>query len=647
MSRMEASLVVKLIDGVSGPARGARRSLSALEKAERNVVMARRGQRLSRQDRAEERLIAVREKERARKIAMFGRVAGATVLASGYAAGRAYLGFAELERRVNRIVLNADKGAEAIRPTLTFLQDVAKATKMSFGDIVDGLDTLIASGRTLEESLAFLPAVATTAQASGAAISDIALSADAMSGSLKISAEDMQNAFDILVAGGKAGKFELKDMAQYLPSLLPAWAALGYEGEAGLQKIVAMLQIVRNQTGDSSEAATNLSNVLQKMYSDTTANKFKKVGVDLRAELDAARKAGKDVIEVFLDITEKVIDGDLSKITQLFPDAQMQKGVRALITQREELEKLNGELKNVDGSTMRDFGQIIGDTQARIDSMKASWDALMTSFGASVADSVNPLLDALSAVATKVDGIKAGVRRATKDGQTQDEINSEYARRHDEMYGKPFWPNEIWRRKTRREEDLAKFGSGEYSSPYQRFDDMLALADRRGPPRRWARGRRPAEIPIPTPRPGDTYPIPTGRPGVSVPPPPFALGRGSVPSVPMRPYPAGASPRDAERDSMKALRSNPNEIADVIEDALSSGGDDAGSKIADGGRLAGAEVAKSAREIESAIDRAFSRGAAKITAAVSNIRINMPAGGGTGARIRQQSDGLNADGGAE
>lgn len=68
----------------------------------------------------------------------------------------------------------------------------------------------------------------------------------------------MQRAFDVLVTQGKAGKFELKDMAQYLPSLAPAAAAVGLKGAEGLNQLAAVLQTVRTQTG-SAGAATPVS----------------------------------------------------------------------------------------------------------------------------------------------------------------------------------------------------------------------------------------------------------------------------------------------------------------------------------------------------------------------------------------------------
>jgi len=73
----------------------------------------------------------------------------------------------------------------------------------------------VAAGRSLPEALAFLPSVVRTAQASGSDVTDIAKTADAVGAQMKIRAEDMQQAFDAMAKAGKAGEFELKDMAEY------------------------------------------------------------------------------------------------------------------------------------------------------------------------------------------------------------------------------------------------------------------------------------------------------------------------------------------------------------------------------------------------------------------------------------------------
>lgn len=471
MGKLSASLVVDITDKTGAKTKAIIGNMNRLQRAERDLALADRGAQLSRRDRALERVMIEREtsiEERRQRIAMWAARGGTALAVASLAAGKAYKNYADVERQINRIVLNADKGAEAIRPTMATLQKVASDTRMSFADATEGLETLVASGRSLEDALGFLPSVAVTAQASGAAISDVALSADSMAGSMQIGAAEMQRAFDILVAGGKAGKFELRDMSQYLPSLLPAFAALGYEGTEGLQKIVAILQVMRNQAGSSSEAATYLGNVLNKMYSEETSNKFKKFGIDIRKELDLAKASGKDVIDVFVEMAAKATKGDLAKLPMIFTDSELQKGMRALITQRPELEKLFKELGNVDGTALKDVNQIFEDSASKIQKMSNLWGKFTNQIGTGVASVANPVLET---VTTAIDDATAQVNalKSFRDNAHYEQTQAEYIRRYQEVNPDASWAtaNEYFG------QTLIKLGHGQIKSVLGEIDRDL------------------------------------------------------------------------------------------------------------------------------------------------------------------------------
>ncbi len=494
MGKLSASLVVSLNDRTGAGARGVKKSLNDIQRAERDLEMARHGRRRTRVDRAEEALQLAKERQayqqdlsrqqeiadRQRRAGMFFGGLTLAATAAGYAAARSYAEFADVERKIGRIAINADKNMDIVGPTMTKLQQLAQKTALSFDDVSSGLETLVASGRSLEDSMAFLPSVAMTAQASGAAISDIALSADAMSGSMKIGAADMQKAFDILVAGGKAGKFELRDMAQYLPSLLPAFAALGYEGTEGMQKIVAMLQVVRNQAGSSSEAATYLGNVFQKMYSEETAKKFKKFGVDLPKALDRARREGKDVLDVFLDMTALATKGDLSKLTQVFTDAEMQKGVRALMMGRPDLDKFTRSLSNVDGSALNDFNKIAEDSAGKIQRLSTLWDTFMAQIGGKVADAANPVLEKLT---TAISDAEARAKSRMEQGGLRDNNRQEFDRRYRRLDPKKYDIEQNRLAKALLDELFREAetqqGKGEWRTIFDKVDEELRTRDAR------------------------------------------------------------------------------------------------------------------------------------------------------------------------
>ncbi|WP_292462200.1 phage tail tape measure protein, partial [Mesorhizobium sp.] len=573
MARMSAELIVSLLDRVSGPAAKARTSLSALQRAERDVYLARNNTRLTRTQIAEERLLAAQDAERQSRIASlarFGRAAGIATAAAGYVAIRTARDYAQLERTIGRIVINADKPATAIKPTVAVLQELADKSKLPFDNVVQGLETLIASGRSLEEGLAFLPSVARTAQASGAEMSDIALTADALANSLGITAERMQEAFDILAFEGKAGKFELKDMAAELPAIAPAFAALGYKGTEGLKRLAAMLEIVRNQTGSSAEAATNFSNILQKAYGNEVANNFKKYNIDIRKELDRTRKEGGDVIQTLVEQTQKALKGDLSKLPLIFTDIQMQQGMRALLTQMPELQKHLDALGSSAGTVAKDFAQITGDAEG-------NWQQLINNIqetGRALGDlsgrALNPVLEKANSRLSDMMAVDKGYETLRASGRDplayMGEFQDRYNKQHPEL---GFFDRFTGASAEKAFRDaLAQLGRGEIKSVFDALQTKI-VEDRQT--REPNTGMPASSTPIPTPRPRNWAEMTPAERQYQV----YAEGRhaaarGGQAYVPPAPGLPGIGPNVAGFD------------ADEFERRLQSGGADAGSKIAEG-----------------------------------------------------------------
>lgn len=312
--------------------------------------------------------------------------------AAALAASSANKRFAEVERSFTRIGITGEAGTEATAEGLTRVRQLAYETAVPFEKLKDGMDALVSSGLSFEEALKFLPSVAKTAHASGASFEDIANSSLAVSRHLKISTRELQHAQDIMAAGGKAGQFELKDSAKELPALAPAAKAVGIEGTKGLARLVAMLQAVREGAGSSSEAATNLLNIFQKMESEETANKFKKFGVDLRKGMENARKSGADLFDTFIGLTQKALKGDMSKLPQLFADAQVQQGMRPLL---DSYARLAGEAKkfhDAQGTVETDLARVNKNAQSSLDRLSESFDRATTAAGSLISKFADPAI---------------------------------------------------------------------------------------------------------------------------------------------------------------------------------------------------------------------------------------------------------------
>lgn len=286
------------------------------------------------------------------------------------ALGASYKQFADVDRGITRIGITANASAEELAGVRKQIEGIAFETAQSSGKVTGGLEVLVAQGRSLKDSLSFLPSVARTAAATGAEVDDIAKSADAVGTNFKIAAKQMQDAFDIMAAGGNAGSFELKDQARYLPSIAPAAAAAGFNGTKGLTELIALLQVMRKGSGSPEEASSSLNNIFQKMDSDETRKRFKSFGIDSSKALEKARKEGKNLVEVFADLTDQALKGDMSKLPRLFSDMEMARGMRALMTYRQELkgliELINSTAK---GTVSQALVKVTSDARAQIDHM--------------------------------------------------------------------------------------------------------------------------------------------------------------------------------------------------------------------------------------------------------------------------------------
>lgn len=386
-SRLEAQLVISAQDRTGAVMDAVGRKLDALARKAQAVEKA--GRQMGRVDAAG---------AAGSRMGAAGRVGGALdragaiggsrvmgalgALAGGLTVRDSVMRYADVERRFTRIGLTAEATRAEMRALTAEAQKMAYQLAMPLDKVADGFEALAAQGKNLAQMRAMMPAVARTAQASGSEIGDIAKTSSALTDSLAIAPTDMQKAFDLLVAGGKAGQFELKDMARYLPAMAPAAAAVGLRGEKGLARLVAIAQTVRRGSGTSEEAAASMQNIFAKMESDETTKRFSKFGVDLRKEMAAARKEGKDLLDVFMKLTDKAIKGDLSKIPQLFQDMEFARGMRALMSLPGYLGNVEKALKKVDGATMRDLNVVLEDSKTKVDRLAAGWDNLKTKIGA-------------------------------------------------------------------------------------------------------------------------------------------------------------------------------------------------------------------------------------------------------------------------
>ena len=231
-------------------------------------------------------------------------------------------------------------------------------------DALGALDTMLASGAVkAETAMKLLPTLQKGATATGASTDDLAKIAISAMQQFDISEDKIGEVLDKAVAAGQAGNFELADMARWLPKQMAAGKSAGLSGMSGFEALLVGNQQARVTAGTSDEAGNNFANLLAKLTSKETNERFKNLkikgkdgqehGVDFIASMEAQKKKGKNSIEAFMSIMDQVIgqDGKYQELQKKLKGAK-----------KEDQAKLLGEMANlVEGTAI---GQVISDREA-------------------------------------------------------------------------------------------------------------------------------------------------------------------------------------------------------------------------------------------------------------------------------------------
>jgi len=256
-----------------------------------------------------------------------------------------------------------------------------------------GVDTLSGFGLDPKLGMKLIRPIGTAATAYKAEIDDISKATFAGIDNLKVPIADAGRQLDIMAAAGKAGAFEMRDMATYFPSLTAAASGLGQKGVGAVADLAAALQITRKGAGESSEAANNLLNLMNKINTEDAAKNFKEFGIDLPAAMKKAAAESKSPIEAIVELTQQATKGDQSQLSRLFGDAQVQAALRPLLQNMDLYRKIRADALKAQGTVATDFAERMNDSATKA----AIFDAKMGDLKVTLGTALAPSLDALQA----------------------------------------------------------------------------------------------------------------------------------------------------------------------------------------------------------------------------------------------------------
>lgn len=290
---------------------------------------------------ASNRASAVRAKGDALKSSGQGNVAAGVGLAGSlYLAAKGGMDF---QSGMTDIALKANLTAKQTALMQGNIVAAARAARQLPEDMRAGVDVLAGFGMTPQQAAQMVGPIGKVATAYRAEIADLSAAAFANFQNLKVPISENAKALEVMASAGNAGAFEIKDMAQYFPSLTAQAQAFGQHGVGAVADLAAAAQIARKATGDSSSAANNLENLMAKINTEDTIKKFKEFGIDLPASMKKAYAQGKTPLEAIAELSKKAVGGDLSKLSFLFGDMQAQSALRPLIQNMEEYRRIRSE----------------------------------------------------------------------------------------------------------------------------------------------------------------------------------------------------------------------------------------------------------------------------------------------------------------
>lgn len=264
--------------------------------------------------------------------------------------------------------------------------------------LAEGVDALAGFGLDPKQAMKMIEPIGRAATAYKAEVLDLSKATFSSVDNLKVPVGQTAKVLDVMAQAGKDGAFEVKDMAQYFPELTASAAGLGQKGVPAVADLAAALQITRKGAGDSASAANNLQNLLAKINTEDTIKNFKEFGVDLPAAMKKAAKDGKTPIEAIAELTNKATKGDLSKISFLFGDMQVQQALRPLIQNIDLYRQIRERALAANGTVEKDFAERMDDANAKMSKAGAVAQAFGHRVGATLLPYVSAAADKLSAV---------------------------------------------------------------------------------------------------------------------------------------------------------------------------------------------------------------------------------------------------------
>lgn len=306
---------------------------------------------------------------------------------------------ADLETRLTRLRLQAGISKEEMAKLNQELFKTAQKRDINIdpSELISAIERIVGKTGDLQFAVQNMQNLAYAISATGAAGQDVgAMGADLME---KFGIKDQQEiikTLGLLVNQGKAGAFELRDLATQGERVTAAYASTGRQGKQAVAEMGAMLQMARKATGGPEETATALEALIRNFNDPMKRKLLTDSGIKLMDPEDPKRM--RSIIDISKDLI-KLTNADVSKIGRAIDS----EGLRALNAMIIEF-KQTGGFKSVDEflTTSSDPQTLLDDSKEVAQTFNSAMTSLRTAFmyfaNTNLAGPIQTLADAINSL---------------------------------------------------------------------------------------------------------------------------------------------------------------------------------------------------------------------------------------------------------
>jgi len=259
------------------------------------------------------------------------------------------------------------------------VMDVSKATGQSAEELTSGMQAIIQRTGDMGLATSSLQLMGETATASGSSVAEVgALIANLGQKANIKGPEQMRQAITLLLAQGKSGAFELKDMVTNGERLFSVMSLFGKGGIGGLKSFGAFVQMARTATGSAEQASTAVERLGAFMSNVKRVEKHL-ASAGIHVKLDEKADMETNIKKIISTTGGKFSELSLKRLSS--SQAFGEEGIRAISMMANEYMAGNGfkmfdSFKDAGGDLQKN-GMLMGDFSIRVQDSKFQMQRLV------------------------------------------------------------------------------------------------------------------------------------------------------------------------------------------------------------------------------------------------------------------------------